>query len=89
MAGDGAARRPASLVDKSLVQMVSWQGEAVAYRLLESMREYAREQLTRAGEAEAAGRAHALYILALTERGAGAALARAAHPGALPGTRAR
>lgn len=60
----------AALVDKSLVAVEDRRTERVRYRLLESMREYALEQLTHAGEAEAARRAHARYALALAERAA-------------------
>lgn len=39
-----------------------------AFRLLETIRQYAREQLEREGELHAAEQAHALYFLALAER---------------------
>ncbi|MGO8950280.1 MAG: LuxR C-terminal-related transcriptional regulator [Ktedonobacterales bacterium] len=39
-----------------------------AFRVLETLREYARERLERAGELEAACRAHAHYFLELAER---------------------
>jgi DNA-binding CsgD family transcriptional regulator len=58
----------ASLVDKSLVQVEGRGAEDVRYRLLESMREYALEQLEIQEELEEARRAHALYFLALAER---------------------
>ena len=58
----------ASLVDKSLVQVEGRGVEDVRYRLLESMREYALEQLRLQGEFEEAHRAHALYFLELAER---------------------
>lgn len=58
----------ASLVDKSLVQAEDRGAEGVVrYRLLESMREYALEQLEIRGEVETARRAHALYFLDLAE----------------------
>jgi predicted ATPase/transcriptional regulator with XRE-family HTH domain len=58
----------ASLVDKSLVQVLGRDPDDVRYVLLESMREFARERLTEAGELDEAGRAHALYYLGLAER---------------------
>ncbi len=58
----------ASLVDKSLVQVEGRDSEEVRYRLLESVREYALEQLTVHDEVETVRRAHALYFLALAER---------------------
>ncbi len=60
----------AALVDKSLVTVEDRRMERVRYRLLESMREYALEQLMHEGEADAAGHAHARYVLALAERAA-------------------
>lgn len=58
----------ASLVDKNLVQIEGQGAEDVRYRLLESMREYALEQLTIRKEVEMTHRAHARYFLALSER---------------------
>ncbi|MFB9831874.1 ATP-binding protein, partial [Actinoallomurus acaciae] len=56
----------ASLVDKSLVMAT---GEAeVRYRLLETVRAYAAERLTEAGEDERFRDAHAAYFLRLAER---------------------
>jgi predicted ATPase/DNA-binding CsgD family transcriptional regulator/transcriptional regulator with XRE-family HTH domain len=40
----------------------------IAFTMLETVREYAREQLERLGELEAARRAHAYYFLTLAER---------------------
>ena len=57
-----------SLVDKSLVQAEKDAEGDARYRLLESVREYALEQLEDRGEAEAARRAHALHFLELAER---------------------
>jgi tetratricopeptide (TPR) repeat protein len=54
------------LVDKSLV-MVDDQGDAVRYRLLETVRQYAAEQLEDAGETLAVRRRHAAWCLALAE----------------------
>ncbi|WP_345472948.1 BTAD domain-containing putative transcriptional regulator [Actinoallomurus oryzae] len=56
----------ASLVDKSLVMAT---GETdVRYRLLETVRAYAAERLTEAGEDERLRDAHAAYFLRLAER---------------------
>ncbi|MGZ3496907.1 MAG: ATP-binding protein [Vulcanimicrobiaceae bacterium] len=57
----------ASLVDKSLVQAEPVRS-GTRYRLLESMREYAREKLTDAGEADAVARAHARAFVSLAEQ---------------------
>jgi predicted ATPase/DNA-binding SARP family transcriptional activator/DNA-binding CsgD family transcriptional regulator/Flp pilus assembly protein TadD len=55
------------LVDKSLVlAKESWERGA-RYRLLEPVRQYAREKLEDGGEAEAVGRRHAEFFLALAE----------------------
>lgn len=54
------------LVDKSLVMMESGDG-AARYRLLETVRQYARERLEEAGELEAYERRHALRFLAVIE----------------------
>jgi non-specific serine/threonine protein kinase len=56
----------AALVDKSLVLAEPQRG-AVRYRLLETMRQYARERLHEAGEAEAARDRHLAYFLGLAE----------------------
>ena len=56
-----------SLVDKSLVQAERRDG-AIRYRLLETVRQYAAEQLAASGAAQAAQRAHAEHYLALAER---------------------
>jgi predicted ATPase/DNA-binding CsgD family transcriptional regulator len=67
----------ASLVDKSLVMPAgtppwgtSVPAEVPRFGLLETIREYARERLEAAGEAEDAARRHADYFLALAERAA-------------------
>ena len=57
-----------SLVDKNLIQVQGRSQGQVRYVLLESMRAFARELLTVAGELEEAGRTHALYYLELAER---------------------
>jgi predicted ATPase/class 3 adenylate cyclase len=55
-----------SLVDKSLVQAEP-AGSGTRYRLLESMRQYARERLEERGEYGALARAHARAFLTLAE----------------------
>ena len=57
-----------SLVDKSLVHLGDTTGETVRYRLLETVRLYARERLVETGEAAAAQDAHAAWALEWTER---------------------
>lgn len=57
------------LVDKSLV-VAEEQGGAVRYRLLETVRQYAAEQLAGAGEERALRERHALWCLALAEMAA-------------------
>src|SRR5213596_2499576 len=54
------------LVDKSLVSLETEALEA-RYRMLETMRQFAREQLEQAGEAAELGRRHALFFLARAE----------------------
>lgn len=58
-----------SLVDKSLIQADTL-GRSVRYRLLETIRQYARERLNERGESEAVRSAHALRFLALAEEAA-------------------
>jgi predicted ATPase/DNA-binding SARP family transcriptional activator len=55
----------ASLVDKSLVAATG--NTDVRYRLLETVRVYADERLTKAGEKQQVQAAHAAYFLALAE----------------------
>jgi predicted ATPase/DNA-binding SARP family transcriptional activator/DNA-binding CsgD family transcriptional regulator len=56
------------LVDKSLVvAKENWETGA-RYRLLEPIRQYAREKLEVSGEAEAVGRRHTEFFLALAEK---------------------
>ncbi|MGH7319847.1 MAG: ATP-binding protein [Candidatus Rokuibacteriota bacterium] len=57
----------ASLVDKSLLRQEERAGE-LRFRMLETIREYALERLTAAGEADRFQRAHADYYLALAEQ---------------------
>ncbi len=58
--------RLSSLVDKSLV-LAEPENAGMRYRLLESMRQYARERLVEHGEEAAVARAHAGAYLALAE----------------------
>jgi non-specific serine/threonine protein kinase len=55
------------LADKSLVAAETTGEGEVRYRMLEPVRQYAREKLEKSGEAEAAGRRHAAFFLALAE----------------------
>ncbi|MDH5294860.1 MAG: hypothetical protein OEW91_14365, partial [Acidimicrobiia bacterium] len=56
-----------SLVDKSLV-MVTHQGEATRYRMLEPMRQYAAQQLADTGETDAIAFAHAHHYASMCAR---------------------
>jgi predicted ATPase/DNA-binding CsgD family transcriptional regulator len=66
----------ASLAEKSLIMLgqgeedeeVEDQHGLSVFQMLQTLREYAREQLKRAGEYEAAERAYAHYFVALAER---------------------
>jgi tetratricopeptide (TPR) repeat protein len=69
-----APRRPADvmpalfgLVDKSMVAAVSGFAGRARYRLLETVREYAAEQLAESGEAEGARSRHAAWCRQLVE----------------------
>src|SRR5207247_10068288 len=54
----------ASLADKSLLRRIEQQtGEEPRFAMLETIREYALENLTAGGETEAARRAHAAYLV--------------------------
>lgn len=73
-AGDGIASEQVidllgSLVDQSLVVAEERAG-GMRYRLLETVRQYARERLTEAGEAEALAARHCGTFLALAEEAA-------------------
>ncbi len=57
----------ASLVDKSLLRQEAAQADEPRFVMLETIHEYAREQLEASGEAEAVRRWHALYFLQLAE----------------------
>ena len=60
----------AALVDKSLVQPPVGTIDEPRYRMLETVREFALEQLALSGEAEEIGRRHATYCLDLAQAGA-------------------
>jgi predicted ATPase/DNA-binding SARP family transcriptional activator len=57
----------AELVDRSLV--IADHREVVRFRMLETLRHYAAERLTQAGEDQVLARAHARYYTAVTEHG--------------------
>jgi predicted ATPase len=56
-----------SLLDKSLIHQVGEIETGRRFAMLETVREFAREQLDRAGETNAARHAHAAYSLVLAE----------------------
>ncbi len=56
----------AALVDKSMVQIVN--RDSARYQLLETLREYGREQLVELGSADAIGDAHVRWFAELAER---------------------
>jgi predicted ATPase/class 3 adenylate cyclase len=58
----------AQLVDKSLVIAEPDEHGAVRYSLLESLRQYGRERLTEAGEADQLADAHLRYFLTMAEQ---------------------
>ncbi|MCE3551280.1 winged helix-turn-helix domain-containing protein [Pseudonocardia sp. RS11V-5] len=69
--GDGLAdpfTTLAALVDKSLVVAVPQAGAPTRYRMLETIREYARERLAASGEEAATAARHAAWTVALVER---------------------
>ena len=55
------------LVEKSLVMAKERQESGVRYRMLEPIRQYAREKLEEGGESEEVRRRHATFFLALAE----------------------
>jgi predicted ATPase len=72
--GDGIDRKRVldllgSLVDQSLV-LAEYREQGVRYRLLETVRQYALERLSEAGEREILRRRHRDFFLELTERAA-------------------
>ena len=60
-----------SLVDKSLIQEVDAAPDELRFTMLETVREYALEQLDASGEHPVTRRAHAAYCLVLAEEGLG------------------
>ena len=62
-----------SLLDKSLLRQVEGADGEPRFTMLETIREYALEQLAASGEAEVLRRQHAAYYLALAEGGGGTA----------------
>jgi predicted ATPase/DNA-binding CsgD family transcriptional regulator len=56
------------LVDKSLVLAEEHEGASVRYRMLEPVKQYAREKLEEAGESGTIRRRHADFLLALAAR---------------------
>jgi non-specific serine/threonine protein kinase len=62
-------RRLAALVDASLVQQAGDDGGARRYVMIETVREFAREQLATSGEQQAAEEARTRFILDLVETG--------------------
>ncbi|HEY7726836.1 MAG TPA: protein kinase, partial [Candidatus Eisenbacteria bacterium] len=74
--GDGIAEAEvldhlARLADKSLLVPEEGVGGAAHYRLLETLRQYAREKLAESGGAPAASERHGAYFLAFAEGAAG------------------
>jgi predicted ATPase/class 3 adenylate cyclase/DNA-binding CsgD family transcriptional regulator len=57
----------ASLIDKSLLRQTEQEAEEPRFVMLETIREYGREALAAAGEAEVTHQAHVAYYLALAE----------------------
>ncbi len=64
----------AALVDKHLVRAVGSAGGEARFRLLVTVREYAREQLAESGDEEATRDRHLAYYLTLAEQGESAML---------------
>jgi len=60
-----------SLVDKSLLREESASGAEPRFRMLETIRQFATEQLAASGDAETYRQRHAASVLAFVERGAG------------------
>jgi predicted ATPase len=60
----------ASMVDKSLAQNVEEADAETRFRMLSTIREYARERLAESNDDSATRRAHAAYYLVLAEEGA-------------------
>ena len=68
MAGRDPLEQVASLLDKSLLRQEETDDGSVRFRMLETIREFAAEQLEAREDAEAVGRAAAAYYLELVER---------------------
>ncbi len=68
--GSAALDLVASLLDASLLQRVAGSEEDPRFAMLETVREYALERLTAAGEADETRRRHAAWGLALAEAAA-------------------
>ncbi|HEY6409191.1 MAG TPA: AAA family ATPase, partial [Ktedonobacteraceae bacterium] len=69
--GDGAGKEidgVVSLIEKSLLQQTEPEGEEPRLRMLETMREYALEELFASGEFETTQQAYAAYYLSLAEQ---------------------
>jgi non-specific serine/threonine protein kinase len=65
---DDVVPTTASLVDKSLIRRAAGRGGVARFTMLESLREFAGEQLERAGETAATRARHARYFTALGGR---------------------
>ena len=65
--GEGAFDVLCELVDKSLVVADRTASDTTRYRMLETIRQYAAEQLGQAGEAEAVGRRHMTHYIEVTK----------------------
>ena len=59
----------ASLVDKNMLLLADQPGGEKRFAMLETIREFAQEQLAASGEDELVERRHAEYFLALAEHG--------------------
>jgi predicted ATPase/DNA-binding NarL/FixJ family response regulator len=70
IAGIAVVEGIAALIDQSLLQQEQGPGGASRYGMLETVREFALEQLAASGEEEEIQSAHAAYFLALAERAA-------------------
>ena len=67
----GVLEGMSSLVDKSLIHQVDEDHGELRFAMLETVREYALEQLDASGERAATHRAHAAYCIVLAEEGSG------------------
>ena len=67
MAGRDPLEQVASLLDKSLLRQEETDDGAARFRMLETIREFAAERLEEREDAEAVGRAAAIYYLDLVE----------------------